>query len=541
MFENAKTGSVQSRWTRLGRLTLMGALMAFLAGCATIEATHQEVAQQSAELDRSQVTMNQQFPQPGLIRLDEPLLTATPIQVAPAQIPAQFNNRVAYSSVAPQTLTQILNTLSTMTGLTFDVRDVISDGGQAAAVALPAGMAANLAQQQLHYRFEGRLTALLDDLSQRMQASWRYDDRSRRVVFFRYESRVIPVMLPPGSKQVDASISIGGSDATGSAGGSVSITSNVEIDPWTALMNGVQVLLNQGAGASGVATESAQGGDATTMLGANGYVVANRELAQVILVARPEAAARITDFVEQTNRRFARNVLIDVRVLELQDTIQANLGASLSAVLSRTTGNSNFQINALGATLPVSAAGSSGVTISGTRGNVTIDAVVQALQSVARVSLRNQGQIVAINGQPAPFQQANQITYLQSVQTTLTPDVGSQTSLQPGTITVGFTANFIPTIMADNRIMLQYQMQSSSLLGLRSFTSGTSTIQLPELFSQSLQQQAYLNDGDVLVLFGFEQDRSQINDTQGVIAAGRSSSQNKVTTAVVIQVRAARL
>jgi type II secretory pathway component GspD/PulD (secretin) len=127
------------------------------------------------------------------------------------------------------------------------------------------------------------------------------------------------------------------------------------------------------------------------------------------------------------------------------------------------------------------------------------------------------------------------------VQTTLTPDVGSQTSLKPGTITVGFTANVLPTIMSDNRIMLQYQMNSSSLLGLRTFTSGDNSIQLPELFSQSLQQQAYLNDGDVLVLFGFEQDRSQINEVQGVIAAGRGSTQNKVTTAVVIQVRAARL
>jgi len=523
-----------------------------LSGCASIETTQQRIQTLEAEVTRSTAATQQQFPPPGLIRFNEPRLTATPVPTRSAQIPAQFNNRVTYAGLAPQTLSEVLATLTSMTGLAFDVRDVLAAPAPTAAgaspmpTAMPTGSSANLGQERIHYRFEGRLTDMLDDLAQRLDASWRYDERTRRVVFFRYESRILSVKLPPGAREVAADISIGGGGEGGAGGGgSVSISSEMAIDPWSALMRGIELMLSQsgvrpGATAATAAAPAAAGAEGGTnaISGAAGRVVANRELAQVIMVARPEMAARIADFVDQTNRRFARNVLIDVRVVELQDTVSANVGASLSAVLARATSGSQFEVRMLGAELP--GAGTSGLTISGTRGDLSIDAVIRAMQSAGKVSLRNQGQIVAINGQPAPFQQANQISYLRSSETTVSEGI-SQTALTPGTVTVGFTANFLPTIMVDNRIMLQYQIQSSTLLGLRSFVSGDSSIQLPEIFTQSLQQQAYLNDGDVLVLFGFEQERSQIDDTRGVLAVGRSGVQNRVVTAVVIQVRAARI
>ena len=544
-----KQGCLMRRVFRLGVLM---SVTAVAAGCASIEQAQREVTRHEQEIRASQAQIQQQFPAPGLVRLDEPLLVAKPVPVQPVMVPREFESRITYAGLAPQSLPQILQALSGMTGLVFDVRDVISDGGDGgagAAAQAPSGMGSALSQAQIHYRFEGRLQHLLDDLASRLNASWRWDEKTRRVVFFRYESRIFAVNLPPGAKKVTAGISItgaGDSSGGGGTGGSVSINSEMDIDPWSSLLSGVRVLLNQtgsreaaASGQAAGAAPAAGGEDESMIAGPAGYAVGNRDLAQIVVVARPDVIGRIGDLIEQTNRRFARNVLIDVRVLEMQGSTQANVGASLSAVLQRQGANSEYRIGVLGAPLP--GANSSGLTISGSRGNLSIDAVVQALNQVGRVSLRNQGQIVAINGQPAPFQQANQITYLQSVSTTTTPNVGSKTSLTPGTVTVGFTANFLPTILADNRIMLQYQIQSSSLLGLRTFSSGNNQVQLPELFTQSLQQQAYLHDGDVLVLFGFEQDRSQLDAVQGVLAAGNGATQSKVTTAVVIQVRAGRV
>lgn len=319
------------------------------------------------------------------------------------------------------------------------------------------------------------------------------------------------------------------------------------IDPWASLMDGVKVFLGTGAQQLGAAAPKGggSGGSAMMVSGRDGYAVGNRDLAQLIVVARPQAMQRIAQLIEQTNRRFARNVLIDVRVVEMQLNNTASAGVSASALLQKALASRglNLDIQLVGAAIP-SPGQASQLTISAQRQGASsalgVDAIVQALATVSRVAVRNQGQIVAINGQPAPFQQANQISYLANIQTTQTPNVGAQTSVQPGTVTVGFTANFIPTIMADNRIMLQYQLQSSSLLGLRTVGPNNAQIQVPEIYTQSLQQQAYVKDGDVIVLFGFEQERSQVSDTQGLWAHGRGGQQNQILTAVILQVRASR-
>lgn len=273
----------------------------------------------------------------------------------------------------------------------------------------------------------------------------------------------------------------------------------------------------------------------------NGYVIVNRDLSQIIVVAKPKYMDRVEKYVEQINKRFARNVLIDVRVYDIQlsDAAQAGISANFQKVLSK------YGVNIVGG----DPAGVSSVT--GTPSSITIsngsasssvfDVVAQALSTSGRVSTKNQGQVVAINGQPAPFQQASQITYLSSMQTTQTANVGSQVSLQPGTVTVGFTANFLPTILPDNRIMLQYQINTSTLSGLKTITSGGSSIQAPEISSQSLQQQAYLKDGQAIILFSFEQDRSQNGSTYGFTNISGAGSKNRSMTAVIIQVRTSSL
>jgi type IVB pilus formation R64 PilN family outer membrane protein len=265
----------------------------------------------------------------------------------------------------------------------------------------------------------------------------------------------------------------------------------------------------------------------------------------VIAVAKPDAKKSIAEYIEQSNRRFARNVLIDVRVLEFQTNDGAQIGLKADTLIEKVFRSGplrDLNINIDGADISTVTTGTpSTVTIGAeSRANrLTLETVIQALDSVSKVSLKNQGQIVAINGQPAPFQQANQITYLASTTTSVTNNT-VQVSRTPATITVGFTANFIPTVLTDNRILLQYQIQSSSLLGLKTIGGADNSIQLPEVFSQNMQQQAYLKDGDVIALFSFDQDRSQVSDTSAVLSKSRSATSNSVKTAVLIQVRVAK-
>jgi len=52
-----------------------------------------------------------------------------------------------------------------------------------------------------------------------------------------------------------------------------------------------------------------------------------------------------------------------------------------------------------------------------------------------------------------------------------------------------------------------------------------------------LQQQAYLKDGQAIILFSFEQDRSQTDSSLGFSNVSGSAMKNRTMSAVIIQVR----
>ena len=146
------------------------------------------------------------------------------------------------------------------------------------------------------------------------------------------------------------------------------------------------------------------------------------------------------------------------------------------------------------------------------------DAVISALQSVSRVSLMTSASVYTLNNQPVPVQVAKQTSYLASIMNTLTPNVGSTTALTPGVVTSGFNMNLLPHILEDNTVLLQYAVDISSLLALRSATSNGSTIQIPELETRNFLQRVSLRSGETLVLSGFEQTNDNM-DRRGALAA----------------------
>ncbi len=273
-----------------------------------------------------------------------------------------------------------------------------------------------------------------------------------------------------------------------------------------------------------------------TASGSAGRAAANPELGLITITARPHAVQRVAAYVESINQRFAQNVMVDIKIYSLSLDNQASLGFSLDALYQR--------LNSTG----VSIVGASPLRAgSGNPGQLTISAspasrvsgsqlVVQALQQFGRVALQTQGQVIAVNGQPAPIQVANEVNYLASSATTQTANVGSTSTLTPGTRVVGFTANFLPLILDGNRILLQYQMQISSLTALTQVNSGTSSIQTPQISSQSLQQQAFVRDGQSIVLFGFDQDRTTLDNAINTGGASAATASARQMVVIVMQV-----
>jgi type IVB pilus formation R64 PilN family outer membrane protein len=447
-------------------------------------------------------------------------------------LPDLFSRRVAYSTQGAQSLADTLDGISTMAGVAVQANEIAGQQGS------PQDGGAGLTGK-IQIDFNGTLRGLLDELANRNNASWRYTAKTHRVEFFRYETRTLSVHLPAGAKSIAASINLQGvSGSTGGAGagsaGTVSVSQNLTVDPWGSIMSGVQSILGS-SGADSAAPAPAAGGQLPTAVGQLGRASANPAFGIITVTARPVAVERIASYINSINQRFAQNVMIDIKIFNVTLDDQASLGFSLDLLYQK--------LNRAGVSVVGAAPLQAG---TGTPGQITLETaggrwsgsqvMAQALSQFGNVSLQTQGQVLAINGQPSPIQVANEVNYLASSATTTAANVGTTSTLTPGTKVVGFTANFLPLILGDNRILLQYQMQISALTALTQVSSGTSSIQTPQISSQSLQQQAFVRDGQAIVLFGFDQARDTANTAAGLGSAAIASRSERSMVVIVMQV-----
>lgn len=493
-------------------------------------------------------------------RTTSPRLAGAEISLGNASaLPEVFSSNVVLNTQGMQSLAEILESISSMTKVRIRGSEVISVGASSAVVAAPVGQRGQDISGKTSIEHNGSFRGLLDELAARNSASWRWNAKAQAVEFFKYETRTLSVYLPPGTKSIASSISLAGvsSGGGGSAGGgggastagNVSVNQSLTVNPWASLMSGIQGILEDGAssrpGTAGGVNVAVSGGSgvgvaagASQASGTLGKAVANQELGLITVTARPEAVERVASYINSINSRFAQNLYIDIKVLNLSLGDQAALGFSLDAVYNSI---GKFGASIVGAPPLQPATGSPGQFILASSGSSRwsgSQVVIQALQQFGNVSLQTQGQVLAVNGQPSPIQVANEINYLASSATTQTANVGSTSTLTPGTKVVGFTANFLPLMLGDNRILLQYALNLSSLTALTQITSGTSSIQTPQISSQSLQQQAFVKDGEAIVLFGFDQNRDSLDAATSFSGLSRSGSSNRQMVVIVIQVNA---
>jgi type IVB pilus formation R64 PilN family outer membrane protein len=130
--------------------------------------------------------------------------------------------------------------------------------------------------------------------------------------------------------------------------------------------------------------------------------------------------------------------------------------------------------------------------------------MISALSSQGKVRRKTSASITTLNNQPVPVQVATQQGYLASVSTTNTANVGSQTSLVPGTVTTGFNMTLLPHLLDNGTVLLQFYTNISSLLQLQTVQSGGQQIQTPNVDTRNFLQRVSMKSGETLVLSGYE-------------------------------------
>lgn len=528
-----------------------------LGGCATLHKTDHDYhkANQTAQRDLKAKPKIAQVVQTH----GGAFLAGRQIKAKPP-LPAFMRDRVVLQTSQPLTLTQVASKISSLIGLpvsvTMSAQQALEESAQRSSQLSeqllmaqqlvrrqggpnrPPNMSGNQHYGSMRVHWNGSVKGLLNYVASRAGVFWRYDAKSDSIRFYLTETRVYHISALSGQSTFNSSVSnastggissssSGGSSSGGGQGGtSQTVGNSATVNIYKDVVGNVKTILAQLSSSNSVVKIPTSVSD-------------NPGTGTVTVTATPPVLNQVAQYIAQINQGLTKQVLINVHVYQVELDNTANYGLNLTAAFKS---SGAYSASGQGPGIP-------GVlSTSATPGNLAINvltgkfaksaALVQALSTQGKVSLVTSASVLALNGQPAPIQVAQQQGYLASASLAQSANVGTTTSLTPGTITTGFSANFMPLILQNQNVLLQYSVNLSSLLGLQTVKSGGAEIQTPNVSVQAFLQRALLKNQQTLVLTGFEQtsdtsSRNGVGSAHNWALGGGYSAEHKRTALVI--------
>lgn len=426
----------------------------------------------------------------------------------------QGSGAVVLQSREPMSLRQIAVRLSEITKIPHSLSvgpTGIEDnaaGADATAAADPFGVVApaeaavqTFTEKKIRPNLRGPLSSVLDEVAAAFEVEWAY--ANGRVLLRDFVTRQYQISALPFGEETTA--------LTG--GNGVEATTTATSDLWAELGEAIRNMLSEG---SNVAFGKSSG--------------------TVTLTARVGDHARVADFIRATNERVGQQVAFDINVITVVLNNEDAFGVDLSAAFART----GVSIDILGRPNLQSGLGVANIGI--TEGNVSVSLVARALSQFGRVSVETRAGTTTANNRVAPIEVVDQVAYLKetSIQDALSGngEVSERVTRVTDTVTTGFQMQLTPRILNTRDIMVQYAVRISELNALQTFGEGNEAVQLPEVSTTSFQQQAVIENGQTLVMAGFERKRVERDSSNGggLLRAARSEEARTQRVATVLMI-----
>jgi len=412
------------------------------------------------------------------------------------------------------------------------------------------GGQASSMQQIVHLDFDGKVEDFLNLAASRYGVSWRYSDG--RIEIYRTITKTFVIKSVPGSKTMSNSISSSGGAGAAPAGG---------------VAGGTAGGAPGAAGAAGGASGASSGGAGpltmtesslsiwndiektlATMKSASGKVFVNQSTGTVTITDIPSYLSQMEQYIDQQNAIMSKQVMLSIRIMSVSVNNADNHALNMGAVFASLSKNYGWAYSSAFATDPsassltmrvLNTAGASNPnanigTLAGT------NAIVSALRSEGNVTTLTSWSGTTMNNQPAPISVGLNSAYLQSTATTTTANVGTSTTLTPGSYITGISMSVMPHILDGGELILEYSLNIAALNNLFTQSSNGNTIQFPEIASRQLLNSLLMRSGQTLILSGFDQNTATIKNQDtgadvGLLAGGsRAANRNKDTLIILI-------
>ncbi|WP_324729572.1 PilN family type IVB pilus formation outer membrane protein [Pseudomonas chlororaphis] len=389
----------------------------------------------------------------------------------------------------------------TVAGASDSIADLFP--GAAGGTAVPPAAVSSYyggARSTVTTQYYGKLSGLLDTVTGSLGLSWRYDPAAGVIKIFYLETRQFPIYAFDKSTNFKSEVKSGMSSSTGasSSGTGQGATSSSGISGESGSNQSTEVTM-----ASQLLADIESNVRSMLTLGQMSF---SRTTGTLSITDRPDVLDRVQEYLDEENERITKNILINVEVISVKLSDTDQYGIDWSLVYKSVNGKWGF---GLSNTFPGIGQGavSSSVSILDTASSpwAGSKAIIQALSQQGRISSYRAPSVTTLNLQAAPIQIGKVKGYLQSSQTTQSANVGSTTSLIPGSITSGFNMSLIPMVMPANQLLMQLMVNMTGDPLFEEISAGDSKIQNPSYDAQIINQAVKLRSGQTLVLSGFDE------------------------------------
>lgn len=522
-------------------------LAALCGGCAAYGIKDASIQARADELQKIQ----QERPEPKdrVMVIDDPYVDVKPLPYRKA-LPAAFQREVSYRSQVPTALEKVLRRVQELTGIEVLLESVAPPEGGAQGSGIPFDHPSNFLEgipptegvplrqviEQLGLGnvsqdrvvvldYQGPVRGLFDEIAIQTGLQWRWDERNRKVLFF--DNEVAWFYISAGATSQSIRARIGG---TGGGGGQFQDASTAQIEyskeASVAVMEDVETIIRG-------------------MLSKNGRMAVVPRLGYVAVRDTPERIDAIRQWVERFNAIYEQQIhlVVDVYRVEINESDGQGVQAAIRVFENLADERGVIRVDDTGFnTAPVGGANSRASValrpnVPGARqpfGGSTL--VFNALRGIGKVSHDRQVVLTTVPGRPVPYRVVQRIAYVASASETIGGIGGiASTQLQPAQIEVGLQMLVTPRIHPDgNRLHVHSLMSLSSLEALEEFSSGNQRVQTPRVSTVEYAQEAWLRNGEVLLVTGLHSAENKVSQTRGILSFVRTLSETRSFMVVTI-------
>ena len=249
------------------------------------------------------------------------------------------------------------------------------------------------------------------------------------------------------------------------------------------------------------------------LLSQEGKLSINRLAGSLYIKDRPQVIRSVARLIHHYKAMLRRQILIEARIIEVSLSDKYSYGIDWSVL--RNLDHAKTELTGAGWSL------GNGLVLTGTSGDFTINAAVDALRIFGDTKVVSNPTIRSKHGMPAIISVGTSYSYKKSVETTRTTTGTSEdtsTQVEVSSVFDGLVLGVVPFIDDSGRITLLINPIKSDVdqTSLDDQQVGQDlSIALPRVSIKEISTTIALHDGDVAVLGGLI-DKRKITDNRGV-------------------------